>query len=288
MINYKVKNIKMMINLFFLLSFVSLFFSIYKINESKIANYQEIIKEYNNSFIELSIISKYEETYKDINILNKFISFKLKTEIDESSFKNSYSNPDLNKEIFDIIFEQVKDLVPINLDLIIGNKTEIIYNESLDKFNVKEWEVIFSKKDIEKMLIGNNTPIFIKYENNMFIKSNMNEVIEVVKSKNVEEIKKIYMITSSTITEDGDITGNSDINYKGNNISDYKLLMIFKEPIINIYNNDLLTKTQNSIINNKNYNGEVNLFTLLSMFLVWFFYILYTDKINVIINSKKR
>lgn len=261
--------ITIVINLSFMACIVMSLAHIFQINTERDINYIKTNNELVSKLNESQLFNISNDMKNEIELLNKNIENSLlKSDIEEIK-----DNP---KKVYNLISKEINDASFNKNSLIIGTKDGIIYNNSVDAYNVLDWEDIFNKSTINNLLSDNIEKLYIQYTNNNFRIVPESEIVLLLNT-NPEKLKSYDIMIASHITETGDITGNSDIVYNDKNItSKYKILMLYRENLYDLYyKNPLSFRTVNNEFDISIYKEYIMVITVL---IAWFMFLIVFDK----------
>lgn len=274
--------LRIFINIIFIGSITCMIFLSYTHNIERDTAYLNTIENlyYNLNKSELNNISL--EMDDIIQNFNSSLENDIKNNLTTERFIEEYKNNNNNNynDLFHII---KKNVYKYNLDknsLMVGTKDNIIYNNSLDEYNIYKWNDFLDNETLNNLISGNLNKIYIKYENEEFSVVNEAEILYKLLNE-PNELNKYNIFIPSQITNYGDLVGNNDIKYNDKNtISDYKMLILYRENIMNIYTSHLSTL---SIQNRISFSYYYDYITILVVIIIWFIYAISSDRLYQII-----
>lgn len=279
MSNEKIVAIKIFINLIFISFITWMIFLLYTHNIERDTIYTNTIKrlQYNLNQIELLNVSN--SIYNSIEFFNSSLESDIKSSLNSDEFIAEYKNIENidNSKLFHIIKKNVYKTNIKKNSLMIGTKDIIIYNNSLDRYNMHQWSNFLDNKTINDLMSGNVEKIYVKYEDEKFYVVDEHEIINVIINE-PEKLQNYDLFIPSQITSYGDIVGNSDIQYDGkNSISEYKMLILYRENMLDIYKSDLINF---KLLDTISFDYYYDYLTIFVVIIIWFMYVITLDKTN--------
>lgn len=278
--------LRIFINIIFIGFITYMIFLSYNHNIKRDISYLNTIENlyHNLNKTELQNISlEMEDTIQSFNIS---LENEIKENLTSEKFIEEYKNIE-NTTYNDLFHIIKKNVYKFNLDknsLIVGTKDSIIYNNSLDEYNIYKWNDFLENETINNLISGNLTKIYVKYENNDFSIVNESEILYKLINEPSELIKYNLFIPSQ-ITNYGDLIGNNDIKYNDKNkVSDYKILILYRKNMMDIYNSYLLSLSNPNHVSFSYYYDYI---TILIVIIIWFIYVITSDKLYRIIYLSK-
>lgn len=275
----KIVAIKIFINLIFISFITWMIFLLYTHNIERDTIYTNTIKrlQYNLNQIELLNVSN--SIYNSIEFFNSSLESDIKSSLNSDEFIAEYKDIENidNSKLFHIIKKNVYKTNIKKNSLMIGTKDIIIYNNSLDRYNMYQWSNFLDNKTINDLMSGNVEKIYVKYEDEKFYVVDEHEIINVIINE-PEKLQNYDLFIPSQITSYGDIVGNSDIQYDGkNSISEYKMLILYRENMLDIYKSDLINF---KLLDTISFDYYYDYLTIFVVIIIWFMYVITLDKTN--------
>lgn len=169
----------------------------------------------------------------ELEMLNKAIEKNIAQLYDVEEFPNVIKND--KETLHNIIHENIENTIFDKNNIIVGTREEIIYNGTTDNFNVVSWTQLFGNNTLNELFRGNIERLFVEANETGIKIISEDEVIDAL-TIDPQKLKSYYIILPSRITRNGDIQGNNDIIFNEyNKISPYKLLILYKENIFDLY-----------------------------------------------------
>lgn len=224
--------------------------SIHKIETHINKNVNEIQNSYITTFIDLG--------YKLCQQTTELLAKKLETEIlrnyDLEKLQKEFEHSILSDKFYYVIKDALnvkpEDNILFNNEKITmvalknGIIAEFSNSDKILESNTKilSWEDYINnsinpqltKNALDIVLSGKNSVAFIQKSGDAVLqKSNINNLVDIYMKEGKQALKDYYFLTSSFITEDGDIFGNSDKTFLANN-DNYKLIILNTTSVLEV------------------------------------------------------
>lgn len=282
----KIIAIKIFINLLFIGFISSMIFTLFNHNKEKDYMYVSRINNLTKSLNESQLTNIKNDIKDNIELFNSSLENDIKLEMSKEDFMSEYKDsPNIYSDLFHIIKKNVSKFELKKNTVMIGTKDNILYNNSLDEYNVYKWNNFIDNETLIDLMSGNLNSIYIKTENDeTFTMVDEEEVIDVI-MKSPEELYKYNLFIPSQITNYGDIIGNSDILFNDKNVvSEYKILILYRENMKDIYNSSIYGF---NISNNLTFSHYYDYILITIGIIIWFIYVITLDKTNEVIKKIK-